>query len=203
MRHRLRRVLGTQVCLACIVLLAHLPGDSDRFRSAAAVFMQMVRSAWASFLVLSSLIVVVGLALGNELIDRGTPQGAADGVYHFSWPTKSFSVKSSWELSPAARRWDPTDTTLLGAGYVLLPVEPVEDMADIELTVSGAGHTKEVQEEDTGGCLSFECITPTTLYALDTLAPSSTLCPHLHPAQRSVNLKGCLDLSNCGSWTCC
>jgi hypothetical protein len=177
----------TQVCLASIVLLAHVPGDSERFRSAGAVFMQMVRSAWASFLVLFVLIVVVGLGLSNELVsDPGENTRAADGVYlaflvahkvsfgevlvgsvggrtalaileqasllHVVLVLALVGLRRRTGLEHqeliTALNQDPTDTTLLGAGYVLLPVEPVQDMADIELTVRGAGHTK---EEDAGG----------------------------------------------------
>ena len=42
---------------------------------------------------------------------------------------------------------NPTDTTMLGAGYVLLPVEPEQDTTDVELTVRGVGHAKEDTEE--------------------------------------------------------
>ena len=36
---------------------------------------------------------------------------------------------------------------MLGAGYVLLPVEPEQDTTDVELTVRGVGHAKEDKEE--------------------------------------------------------
>ena len=172
----------TQVCLASIVLLAHVPGDSDRFRSAAAVFTQMVRSAWASFLVLFVLIVVVGIGLSNELVGEGSV--AADGIYLAFLVAHKVSfgevlvgtvagrtALAILELASllhvvivlalvglhrrtgpehqallAALNLDPTDTTFLGAGYVLAPMEPVEDTtASIELTVQGDGNTEEKQ----------------------------------------------------------
>ena len=157
-----------QVCLFSIVLLAHVPGDSDRFRSAPAVFTQMVRSAWASFFVLFVLIVVMGLGLSNELVDREeeyTAQVAADGIYlaflvahkvsfgevlvgsvagrtalgileqasllHVVIVLALVGLRSRTGLEHqallAALNQDPTDTTFLGAGYVLAPVEPAED----------------------------------------------------------------------------
>ena len=178
----------TQVCLASIVLLAHVPGDSDRFRSAAAVFVQMVRSAWASFLVLFVLIIVIGLGLGNELLDSDERSGpsAADGVYLAFLVAHKISFGEVLVGSVAGRtavaileqasllhvvlvlslvglrrrtgpehqalltalNQDPRDTTFLGDGYVLLPVEPEEDTADIELHVRGASNA---EEEGVGG----------------------------------------------------
>jgi len=174
----------TQVCLASIVLLAHVPGDSDRFRSAAAVFAQMVRSAWASFLVLFVLIIVIGIGLSNELVDTDEGSGAADGVYLAFLVAHKVSFGEVLVGSVAGRtavaileqasllhvvlvlalvglrrrtgpehqalltalNQDPRDTTFLGAGYVLLPVEPEEDTADIELHVRGASNAAEEGE---------------------------------------------------------
>jgi hypothetical protein len=191
----------TQVCLASIVLLAHVPGDSDRFRSAAAVFTQMVRSAWASFLVLFVLILVMGLGLSNELVDREENYDwsvAADGMYLAFLVAHKVSFGEVLVGSVAGRtalgileqasllhvvivlamvglrrrtepehqallsalNQDPTDTTFLGAGYVLEragwpvePVEPVEDTAGIELTMraAGAGNTTEEGSDPGGG----------------------------------------------------
>ena len=175
----------TQVCLASIVLLAHVPGDSDRFRSAVAVFTQMVRSAWVSFGVLFLLIIVVGLALSKELADVDESLGAADGIYLAFLVAHKVSfgeivvgtvagrtalaileqasllhvvlvlalVGLRTRTGPEHRalvtalNQNPTDTTMLGAGYVLLPVEPEQDTTDVELTVRGVGHAKEDTEE--------------------------------------------------------
>ena len=72
-------------------------------------------------------------------------------------PTKP--VKPEHQALLSALNQDPTDTTFLGAGYVLEragwpvePVEPVEDTAGIELTMRGAGAGNTTEEgSDPGG----------------------------------------------------